>query len=52
MTARLNATERIRRKSYSEEVIERVRRRVRMFVGDSIVRKTDKALNKGDDVVV
>ena len=23
-----------------------------MFVGDSIVRKTDKALNKGDDVVI
>ena len=23
-----------------------------MFVGDSIVRKTDRALNKGDDVVV
>ena len=23
-----------------------------MFVGDSIVRKTDRVLNKGDDVVV
>ena len=23
-----------------------------MFLGDSIVRKTDRALNKGDDVAV
>ena len=23
-----------------------------MFMGDSIVRKTDRALNKGDDMVV
>ena len=47
-----NATEGIRRKSYFEVVIEGVRRRVRVFVGDLIVRKTDRALNKGDDVVV
>ena len=32
--------------------IERKRKRVRVFVGDSIVRKTDIVLNKGDDVVV
>ena len=51
-TAGQNATEGIRRKSYSEVVIEGVRRRARVFVGDSIVRKTDRALNKGDDVVV
>ena len=42
----------IERKSYSAAVIEGVRKRARMFVGDSIVRKTDRVLNKGDDVVV
>ena len=45
-------TEGIRRKSYSEVVIDGVRKRTRGFVGDSIVRKTDRVLNKGDDVVV
>ena len=44
-----NAAEGIRRKRYSQEG---VRRRTRMFMGDSIVRKTDRVLNKGDDVVV
>ena len=29
-----------------------MRKRARVFVGDSIVRKTDRVLNKGDDVVV
>ena len=38
--------------SYSEEVIEVVRKRTRVFVGESIFRKTDRVLNKGDDVVV
>ena len=47
-----NVMEGIERKSYSAAVIEGVRKRVRMFVGDSIVRKTDRVLNKGDDVVV
>ena len=42
----------IHRKSYSEAVIEGVRKRARVFVGDSIVRKTDRILNKGEDVVV
>ena len=42
----------IHRKSYSEAVIEGVRKRARVFVGDSIVKKTDRVLNKGDDVVV
>ena len=42
----------IHRKSYSEAVIEGMRKRARVFVGDSIVRKTDRVLNKGDDVVV
>ena len=42
----------IHRKSYSEAVIEGVRKRARVFVGDSIVRKTDRVLNKGEDVVV
>ena len=45
-----NVMEGIERKSYSAAVIEGVRKRV--FVGDSIVRKTDRVLNKGDDVVV
>ena len=47
-----NVIERMHRKSYSEAVIEWVRKRARVFVGDSIVRKTDRVLNKGDDVVV
>ena len=46
-----NVMEGIHQKSYSEAVIEGVRMRARVFVGDSIVRKTDKVLNKGDDVV-
>ena len=37
--------------SYSQAVIEGVRKRAGEFVGDSIVRKTDSVLNKGDDVV-
>ena len=51
-TAGQNVMERIHRKSYSEAVIEGVRKRVRVFVGESIVRKTDRVLNKGDDMVV
>ena len=33
-------------------MIEGVIKRARAFVRDSIVRKTDRILNKGDDVVV
>ena len=51
-TAGQNVMEEIHRKSYSEAVINRVRKRARVFVGDSIVRTTDKVLNKGDGVVV
>ena len=47
-----NVMEGIERKSYSAAVIEGVSKRARMFVGDSIVRKTDRVLNKGDNVVV
>ena len=47
-----NVMEGIERKSYSAAVIEGVRKRARVFVGDSIVRKTDRVLNKGDDMVV
>ena len=47
-----NVMEGIERKSYSAAVIKGVRKRARVFVGDSIVRKTDRVLNKGDDVVV
>ena len=39
-----NVTE---RKSYSEVVIQGVRKRARMFMRDSIVRKTDRAISKG-----
>ena len=46
-----NVMEGIEQKNYSAAVIE-VRKRARVFVGDSIVRKTDIFLNKGDDVVV
>ena len=44
-----NMTEGNRRKSYSEVAAEEVRRKARVFVGDST---TDKALNKRADVVV
>ena len=47
-----NVMEGIERKSYCAAVIEGVRKRARVFVGVSIVRKTDRVLNKGDDVVV
>ena len=47
-----NVMEGIHRKSYSEAVIEGVRKRARLFVGDSIVRKTDRVMNKRNDVVV
>ena len=47
-----NVMEGIQWKSYSEAVTEGVRKRARVFVGDSIVRKTDRVLNKGDDEVV
>ena len=33
-------------------MLEVVRERARMFVRESIVRKPDRDLNKGDDVVV
>ena len=47
-----NVMEGIERKSYSAAVIEGVRKRAMVFVGDLIVRKTDRVLNKGDDEVV
>ncbi|KAI0227314.1 Adhesion G-protein coupled receptor V1 [Lamellibrachia satsuma] len=50
--SRQSVMEGIERKSYSAAVIEGVRKRAGVFVGDSIVRKTDRVLNKGDDVVV
>ena len=40
-----------RRKKYSAAVIDGIKRKSRIFVGDSIVRKTDSRLNKGEDVV-
>ncbi|KAK2182369.1 hypothetical protein NP493_355g00000 [Ridgeia piscesae] len=39
------------RRNYSEAVIEGALRTERMFMGDSILRKTDKTLSKGEDVV-
>ena len=41
-----------RRKKYSAAVIDGIKRKSRICVGDSIVRKTDSRLNKGEDVVV
>ncbi|KAI0217532.1 hypothetical protein LSAT2_030698 [Lamellibrachia satsuma] len=41
-----NVMEGIHRKSYSEAAKEVVRKKARVFVGDSIVRKTDRVLNK------
>ena len=41
-----------RRKKYSAAVIEGSKRNATTYVGDSIVRKTDARLNKGEDVVV
>ena len=40
------------RRSYSEAVIEGALRTERVFMGDSILRKTDRTLSKGEDVVV
>ena len=47
MTAGQNATEGIQRKSYSEVVIQGVRRRARVFEGDLTVRKTESAMQGG-----
>ena len=47
-----NVMEGIQWKSYSAAVTQGVRKRARLFAGDSIVRKTDRVLNKGDDGVV
>ena len=41
-----------RRKSYSATVIDGIKRNSRIYVGESIVRKTDSRLNKGEHVVV
>ena len=41
-----------KRRSYSEAVIEGALRTERVFMGDSILRKTDRTLSKGEDVVV
>ncbi|KAK2165730.1 hypothetical protein NP493_1353g00005 [Ridgeia piscesae] len=41
-----------KRRSYSEALIEGTLRTQRVFMGDSILRKTDRTLSKGEDVVV
>ena len=41
-----------RRKSYSAAVIDGIKRNATIYVGDSIIRKTDTRLSKGEDVVV
>ena len=41
-----------RRKSYSAAVIDGIKRNTTIYVGDSIIRKTDSRLRKGEDVVV
>ena len=40
------------RKSYSAAVIDGIKRNSRIYVGDSIVRKTDTRLSRREDVVV
>ena len=40
------------RRNYSEAVIEGALRTERVFMGDSILRKTEKTLSIGEDVVV
>ena len=41
-----------RRKRYSAAVIDGIKRNTRIYVGDSIIRKTDSRLSKGEDIVV
>ena len=41
-----------RRKSYSAAVIDGIKRNTTIYVGGSIIRKTDARLSKGEDVVV
>ena len=41
-----------RRKSYSAAVIDGINRNTTIYVGDSIIRKTDSRMSKGEDVVV
>ena len=41
-----------RRKSYSAEVVDGIKRNTTIYFGDSIIRKTDSKLSKGEDVVV
>ena len=40
------------RKSYSAAVMDGIKRNTTIYVGDSIIRKTDSRLSKGEDVVV
>jgi len=41
-----------KRRSYSEALIKGALRTERVFMGDSILRKTDRTLSKGEDVVI
>ena len=41
-----------RRKKYSAAVIDEIKRKSTIYVGDSIVRDTDSTLNKDEDIVV
>ena len=41
-----------RRKSYSAAVIDGINRNTTIYVGDTIIRRTDSGLSKGEDVVV
>ena len=41
-----------RRNAYSAAVIDGIKRNSTIYVGDSIVRKTDSTLNKDDYIVV
>ena len=42
----------LRRKSYSAAVIDGIKRNSTIYVGDSIIRKTDSTINKDENIVV
>ena len=51
-SGREKGQEGVRRKSYSAAVIDGIKRNSTIYLGDSIVRKTDSTLNKDEDIVV
>ena len=49
---RIGQEEGERRKNYSAAVIDGIKRNTTIYVGNSIIRKTDSRLSKGEAVVV